>query len=220
MKQLALALIAFVLGSLLISGMTGSRMAAVASVGSATRQTSANAFTTAAINATEGALATFVQANPNTPVSSLPTYTQGQSIATPTVNGDTVANGSANAVAANLDQTINQRIVAVTLTIVPGMHQPPITHRLTFAAFTSSPYAALIADTVLSATATQTLGAAPNTAGCNGTGTGCDPNGIQPADPSTYQAALSCQQGVGSGVCPGPTYNDSTYATKSWSDQQ
>lgn len=223
MKQVATALIAFALAASLIASFGKSRQAATAGVQQSSQIITADTFYTTVINSVLVNLAAQVQAAPSTSVTGVPTVngTDGQT-ASIVVNGDTKTIG-ANATAANLNITINQRRIALTIVETPGTHLAPIIHRVDALVQNSiSGYIANVeTDTVLDSSSTTSTIVSADTNGCAGTGLGCDPNGVQAADSALTPSAIQCNTGYGSGTCPGGgLIANSVYAASNWNNNQ
>lgn len=221
MRQLALVLVGFAFVAALAAGMVSARQQNLAAIGTQSTTLSADDFYADARKAIFNELAAYVQANPTRAVSTLAAYTENGATATVTVQGDTLSNTNSNETAVNLNTAIKERRVAFNIFVTPGTHEAAITHHVIVSAFGYSPYIHLVSDNVTASTIGSTLHTAVDTSGCAGTGLGCDPSGVQTADPSTLSSALACVQGVGSGTCPASNqFPDPTYTTQPWTDNQ
>jgi hypothetical protein len=223
MRQVATALIAFIIATSLVSAFSASRHSATVGIQQSTQTITADTFYSNVITTVLADVVAQVQTAPTTKISTLPNVTgTGGESATVAVNGDTTIAGT-NATAANLNLTINQRRVALTITETPATHLAPITHRVTVLVQNSiSGYTAKVdTDTVIDSSSTASTIVSADTNGCAGTGLGCDPNGVQAADSSLTPSAIQCNTGYGSGTCPpGNQIPNPVYTTTPWTNNQ
>lgn len=168
-----------------------------------------------------------VQASPNTALSSAifgsGWMNQGQKV-TAVIEGDTQTGAATgNDLAANVQQnpSINERRIAVDVTIAGGNPPVSVTQRLVYRAFNFTPYVELLGVQTLGAASDRLTAPATDNGGCAGTGAGCDTNAVQAADDQRLGAGLSCVLGSNSGSCPpGNVFDTSVYGNKPWTNNQ
>ena len=121
-------------------------------------------------------------------------------------NTQTAAGTGANLVtAANLERSLSERRVGVTITvnILDGTSSIVAArpHRKIVRMWSTAPYAEILGDQDSGARANRVANGSADVGGCALNGTGCDPNRVGAVDPSTLDARTECNLGVGSGTC-------------------
>ena len=172
----------------------------------------------------ENTIATFEQSNPTLAITSA-AFGSGTTIngiaVTAAVDGDTVTTGSTTT-AANLNTTIDERRVAVDITLKTTT-APVIGYeeRRIYRVFELPPYVVALDTGVPGAVDDTNKPGGSDTGGCAGTGPGCDQLATQSAGSQLATSAKTCTTGVGSGTCtPGQTFPNSVYTSKNWNDAQ
>lgn len=140
-----------------------------------------------------------------------------------TLEGDSRGSASGSLLCANLElnPSINERCVAIDLTLTTGYPQVTVSERDVARVFNVSPYVRFIGSYRLGSMSDRMTSAAADTGGCAGAGTGCDPNQVQSADSQTLSAGLNCTLGSNSGSCPsGNVFDKSSYGNVNWTNGQ
>ena len=227
MRQLALAIVAFLIIVVGVQNLTVSRGAALTSVATTTARGTAEGFYESYRDFAMQYLAGQIAASPAGALTAPPGriqmgYRLGTESVSATIEGDTLSDPSSTTVfSANLNSTLSERRVALNIDVVPGSHTATIRHHLILSIVASSPFVTLLSDTITSSTVASTYHAATDVGGCAGGGAGCDPLQVQAADDARTHSALTCDPGIGSGTCPtGNQYDDSSYSSATWGDSQ
>lgn len=175
----------------------------------------------------EAALESGVQSSPSAALTSsiFPSsgWTSGSVTAVASFEGGSASSSSGSLVCANLElnSSINERCVAVDVSMTYGYPPTTLTEREVYRVFDVSPYERYVGAYRLGSLSDRTTYAAADAGGCAGTGTGCDPNQVQHADSQTLSAGLSCVQGYNSGSCPASNvFDKSSYGNESWTNAQ
>jgi hypothetical protein len=215
-RQLGTAIIAFVIAVNVVMGVAFSRHEGTLAAISRTTKVANSAVLSDSINQTLTYIETQINANPAVDFDSTTINLTAPSGETTVVTfyGDTTDDGrtsTTNATAANLNSNIHERRVNAYINTDSNVFGEFINTFTFDVVQTQTGYVATLDEEAADATSFNetsqktlynTNFTAADADGCNGTGTGCDPRGVQTADPSLTGSETDCIQGNGSGTCP------------------